>query len=99
MYKFDGVAGDPHELAQEMEAMLSLIAEIRRAAVKRKRQRQKGAKSKQHNESEKEVDDEDVWINLTTGTWASPFFLLWVDSVWRGGPDIQTRAYEWEPDG
>ncbi|CAJ1332842.1 unnamed protein product, partial [Effrenium voratum] len=40
-------------------------------------------------------DEDDVWINLTTGTWPSPFFLLWADSIWRGGPDIATRPKDW----
>lgn len=29
----------------------------------------------------------DIYINLTTGTWPSPFWLLSVDSIWRGGDD------------
>ncbi|MCE5230632.1 enterotoxin [bacterium] len=29
----------------------------------------------------------DVFINLTTGTWASPFWTLLADSIWRGGED------------
>lgn len=29
----------------------------------------------------------DLFINLTTGTWPSPFWLLSVDSIWRGGED------------
>lgn len=28
-----------------------------------------------------------LYINQTTGTWASPFWLLTVDSIWRGGDD------------
>ncbi len=28
-----------------------------------------------------------VFINQTTGTWPSPFWLLKVDSIWRGGED------------
>jgi hypothetical protein len=28
-----------------------------------------------------------VYINQTTGTWPSPFWLLQVDSIWRGGED------------
>ncbi len=28
-----------------------------------------------------------VFINLTNGTWASPFWLLYADSIWRGGED------------
>ena len=27
----------------------------------------------------------DIYINQTTGTWPSPFWLLYVDSTWRGG--------------
>jgi hypothetical protein len=30
----------------------------------------------------------DIYINQTTGTWPSPFWLLSVDSTWRGGPDF-----------
>ncbi len=29
----------------------------------------------------------DININQTTGTWPSPFWLLYVDSTWRGGAD------------
>lgn len=28
-----------------------------------------------------------LYINQTTGTWPSPFWLLYVDSTWRGGSD------------
>jgi hypothetical protein len=29
----------------------------------------------------------DIYINQTTGTWPSPFWLLHADSIWRGGKD------------
>jgi hypothetical protein len=29
----------------------------------------------------------DIFINLTTGTWPSPFWLTYADSIWRGGDD------------
>ncbi|HTD27978.1 MAG TPA: enterotoxin, partial [Xanthomonadaceae bacterium] len=29
----------------------------------------------------------DLFINLTTGTWPSPFWLRTADSIWRGGED------------
>jgi hypothetical protein len=29
----------------------------------------------------------DIYINLTTGTYPSPFWLLYADSIWRGGDD------------
>jgi hypothetical protein len=29
----------------------------------------------------------DLYINQTTGTWPSPFWLVHVDSIWRGGED------------
>ncbi len=29
----------------------------------------------------------DLYINLTTGTYASPFWLRYADSIWRGGED------------
>ncbi len=30
---------------------------------------------------------QDVFINATVGTWASPFWVMWADSIWRGGAD------------
>jgi hypothetical protein len=29
----------------------------------------------------------DLYINLTSGTWPSPFWLFYADSIWRGGDD------------
>ncbi|MBN2475569.1 MAG: hypothetical protein JXB62_13235 [Pirellulales bacterium] len=29
----------------------------------------------------------DVYLSLTTGTWPSPWWLLWGDSIWRNGAD------------
>jgi len=29
----------------------------------------------------------DLYVNLTTGTYPSPFWLRWADSTWRGGDD------------
>lgn len=34
----------------------------------------------------------DVFINLTTGTWPSPFWLMYADSIWRGGEDDSTAG-------
>lgn len=31
--------------------------------------------------------DPNIYINLTTGTWPSPFWLMDADSIWRGGED------------
>jgi len=31
--------------------------------------------------------DRDVWINATTGTWQSPFWTRYADSIWRQGAD------------
>lgn len=33
------------------------------------------------------ADKPNTFINLTTGTWASPFWLRYADSIWRGGMD------------
>ncbi len=33
------------------------------------------------------ADKPSTFINLTTGTWASPFWLRWADSIWRDGYD------------
>jgi len=29
----------------------------------------------------------DLFVNLTTGTWPSPFWAMYADSIWRGGDD------------
>ncbi|HEY6490559.1 MAG: enterotoxin [Terracidiphilus sp.] len=34
----------------------------------------------------------DIFINLTTGTWPSPFWLRYADSIWRGGDDDSTTG-------
>jgi hypothetical protein len=34
----------------------------------------------------------DIFINLTTGTWPSPFWLMHADSIWRGGDDDSTTG-------
>jgi hypothetical protein len=34
----------------------------------------------------------DIYINLTTGTWPSPFWLIYADSIWRGGEDDGTAG-------
>jgi hypothetical protein len=31
----------------------------------------------------------DIYINLTTGTYPSPFWLFYADSIWRGGEDTE----------
>lgn len=42
----------------------------------------------------------DLFVNLTSGTYPSPFWLLWVDSTWRGGDDhnyagVGTNRQQW----
>eukprot|EP00927_Polykrikos_kofoidii_P026561 TRINITY_DN23625_c0_g1_i1.p1 TRINITY_DN23625_c0_g1~~TRINITY_DN23625_c0_g1_i1.p1 ORF type:complete len:870 (-),score=114.77 TRINITY_DN23625_c0_g1_i1:65-2674(-) len=135
MFKFDGVAGDPVELAAEMEAMLSLISDLREPVTARAGERRgllteetaaapvegiEGdvgagaveasaaavdsvasssiARARAKAKQKKKKDKDAVWINLTTGTWASPFFLFWADTIWRGGPDIASRRRDWLPD-
>ena len=36
----------------------------------------------------KGLRSKELWISLTIGTWPSPFWLLWADSIWRDGPDV-----------
>ncbi len=31
----------------------------------------------------------DLYVNLTTGTYPSPFWLMYADSIWRGGDDTE----------
>jgi hypothetical protein len=42
----------------------------------------------------------DVFVNLTTGTWPSPFWVQYADSIWRGGEDhsfagVGTKRQQW----
>ncbi|HEX5474596.1 MAG TPA: hypothetical protein VFX12_08060 [Vicinamibacterales bacterium] len=42
----------------------------------------------------------DIFINLTTGTWPSPFWLQYADSIWRGGEDhsfagVGSKRQQW----
>lgn len=42
----------------------------------------------------------DIYVNLTTGTYPSPFWLLHCDSIWRGGEDhdfagVGTQRQKW----
>ncbi len=42
----------------------------------------------------------DLYVNLTTGTYPSPFWLLYADSIWRGGDDhsfagVGTNRQRW----
>ena len=46
------------------------------------------------------ADKPETFINLTTGTWASPFWLRYADSIWRGGEDdwhagVGTEREQW----
>jgi len=34
----------------------------------------------------------DIFVNVTTGTWSSPFWLLYADSTWRSGSDWSTHG-------
>lgn len=45
-----------------------------------------------HLISELRATKPDIFINLTTGTWPSPFWLLHADSIWRGGEDDDTAG-------
>lgn len=38
--------------------------------------------------SELRIEDPKIYINLTTGSWPSPFWLRYADSIWRQGGDM-----------
>jgi hypothetical protein len=40
-----------------------------------------------HLIAELRAEKPDLYVNLTTGTFPSPFWLRWADSIWRGGED------------
>jgi len=70
-FKFDGIGttgrptGPAPEFANDMEALMQLIGDLRQARP-------------------------DVFINITSGMWTSPFWLWYGDSVWRSGRDWGT---------
>jgi hypothetical protein len=72
-FKFDGIGtggrptGVPAEFAADIEALLRLVGELRKAKP-------------------------DVFVNITTGTWSSPFWLWYGDSTWRSGRDWGTHG-------
>lgn len=46
------------------------------------------------------VAEPDIYVNLTTGTYPSPFWLRYCDSIWRGGEDhnfegVGTHRQKW----
>ena len=46
------------------------------------------------------VEKPDLFVNLTTGTYPSPFFLRYADSIWRGGDDhafagVGSKRQQW----
>lgn len=88
LFKFDGVSRAPGE----MEAMLRMIGDVRSVAGARPAAQQASA-----GKEDKKGDS--IWINLTTGTWASPFFLLWADSIWRQDGDVGPYPGQEEEDG
>ena len=73
MFKFDGIgagtwaSGAPLRIAPDLEGMMKLIGELRKAKP-------------------------DVFINCTVGTWASPFWVLYADSIWRQGDDCDYKG-------
>ena len=73
-FKFDGISsggvptGADAEFAGDVQALLRLIDELRRA---------KG----------------DLFVNVTTGTWSSPYWLWHADSTWRSGADWSTCGW------
>jgi len=38
---------------------------------------------------------QDVFINCTVGTWASPFWVMYADSIWRGEGDYGGQGDKW----
>jgi hypothetical protein len=72
-FKFDGIGttgrptGPAPEFVNDMEALMQLIGDLRRAKP-------------------------DIFINITSGMWTSPFWLWYGDSVWRSGRDWGTHG-------
>jgi hypothetical protein len=73
-FKFDGIGtggtptGVPAAFAQDINALLRLITDLRAAKA-------------------------DLFVNVTTGTWPSPYWLWYCDSTWRAGSDWGTFGW------
>jgi len=61
MFKFDGVAGNPTELAMEMEAMLRTIAALRNPKGSRSQGSTESTGSIGSTGSKEPGEEEDVW--------------------------------------
>jgi hypothetical protein len=103
MFKFDGIGGGlgvsgAGEFVADFEAMLLLIQNLRRRveAIAREEPRrsvldcEEAAGSGQGNGKKRKR----LWINLTIGSWPSPFWLFWTDSIWKDGIDVGQAIFD-----
>eukprot|EP00746_Dinoflagellata_sp_MGD_P141894 gnl/MRDRNA2_/MRDRNA2_74914_c0_seq1.p1 gnl/MRDRNA2_/MRDRNA2_74914_c0~~gnl/MRDRNA2_/MRDRNA2_74914_c0_seq1.p1 ORF type:complete len:892 (-),score=168.74 gnl/MRDRNA2_/MRDRNA2_74914_c0_seq1:142-2817(-) len=89
-FKIDGFqAQGEDDLALEVETLLRIMDDVRKDGGTV----EDDGKGDSQPAKKKKDKKKPFWINLTTGTWPSPFFLLWVDSIWRGGGDLGVVAW------
>jgi hypothetical protein len=53
-----------------------------------------------HLIGEMRAEKPDIFVNITTGTWPSPFWLVYADTIWRGGWDdsqagVGSKRQQW----
>eukprot|EP00927_Polykrikos_kofoidii_P053862 TRINITY_DN48399_c0_g1_i1.p1 TRINITY_DN48399_c0_g1~~TRINITY_DN48399_c0_g1_i1.p1 ORF type:complete len:984 (-),score=122.34 TRINITY_DN48399_c0_g1_i1:131-3082(-) len=87
LFKFDGLGGGLGQsggdaFLDDFEAVLALIQSMRQYEASARVKGEQGAASIQPGHRSP------AWVSLTIGTWPSPFWLLWGDSIWRDGPDV-----------
>jgi hypothetical protein len=71
-FKFDGM-GEGGTGTQEMDGASGILSNDIQAILELSR--------------ELHETEPDVYVSATAGTWASPFWLLYVDNIWRQGSD------------
>ena len=86
-FKFDGMGGGLGQSGGEafradFEAMLRLVDGVHQ------RKPPSGHGDRSITIGNGDRSNGDAWVSLTIGTWPSPFWLLWADSIWRDGPDV-----------
>ena len=81
------------------DTCMTMICVLRRESVQVRRHRQRQSRLPRQRTSTATLDaainligelralKPDLYINLTTGTYPSPFWLRYADSIWRGGED------------
>ena len=95
----------PRHVPDDDPALRRESVQVRRHGERRSRDSRaarSAATSRRRSRSSRRCGGEkpDLYVNLTTGTYPSPFWLRWADSIWRGGEDhefagVGSKRQQW----